>query len=148
MKRKTYLATSGSCLTANRMPSVLTRIAQQGKHASNKIRIARWRMTPTLKRLLLPNVWKQRAFSYFVDTSYQMENKVWGSYLRHQSITCWSQTSSNRYTCDINNLRTHTHTQCSVALMACLSLWESYWDLLILPKKPLPALSSPDGHRK
>lgn len=36
---KTDLATSGLCLTASRRGSVLMRIAQQGKQASNRIRI-------------------------------------------------------------------------------------------------------------
>lgn len=35
----TDLATSGLCLTASRRGSVLMRIAQQGKQASNRIRI-------------------------------------------------------------------------------------------------------------
>lgn len=58
----TDLATSGSCLTSNRRSSVFKRMAQQGKHASNKMKIDRCRMTPTLSRFPLPKVWNQSVF--------------------------------------------------------------------------------------
>lgn len=60
------LATSGSCLTSSRISSVLTSRAQQGKHVSNRMKIDRCRMMPTLRRFPLPNVWNTPSFFRFV----------------------------------------------------------------------------------
>ena len=51
-----YLATSGSWPIHNRMASALMRRPQQGRQNRSRMMMPRWRITPTRRRFLPPNV--------------------------------------------------------------------------------------------
>lgn len=102
------LATSGSCLTSSRISSVLTSTAQQGKHVSNRMKIERCKMTPTLKRFPLPNVCN-KSFSFgFIDCPDTLGCinicTGWRPHLRYQSVTRCRHTRPNRNAKDISHL--------------------------------------------
>lgn len=115
-----HLATSGLCPTSSNIDSVLIRKAQHGKHASSRIKIAFWVITPTRCKLPAPKACKRQCNNVkkMVIFVYMWMNRKTHFYLRNKCVTCWGQAITNTNTHNTDGLL--VKTQCT--LINCLFL--------------------------